>query len=146
MLVKWAPGCALLLFGIDRFYPYIISPGFSLAQGQSHNWLHGAREATLGLYSRRGTTSYRKLSQSFEAARFGVNMIISFWNLTDAATALLSKRPWNFRAIGQMKSFISRPRDFTRFDGNTSYRSMNRGPGRREWINLVTPSDAYMRQ
>ena len=44
-----------------------------------------------GLYSPSDETSYRQISWSFEAARLGVIMIASLWNLTGISTALLSK-------------------------------------------------------
>ena len=58
----------------------------------------------LGLYSLSGKTSYRRISWSLEAARFGFKLF-------------------------QSQHPISRLRDFTRFGGKTSYRLVNRGPG-----------------
>ena len=83
----------------------------------------------LGLYSLSGKTSYRKISWCFEAARLGVIMIVSLWNLTGISTALLPRCLLNFRAIGKVQTRISRLRDFTRSCGKTSYRLVNRGPG-----------------
>ena len=56
---------------------------------------------TLILYSLGVKMSYRKISQSLEAAWLAVRIIVSFWNLTPATGELL---PWglsNFRTIGQ---------------------------------------------
>ena len=76
-------------------------------------------EHLLGLYSLSGKTSYRKISWSLEAARFGFKLFQS---------ALLPRCLSNFRAIRPLQHPISRLRDFTRFGGKTSYRLMNRGP------------------
>ena len=83
-----------------------------------------------GLYSLSGKTSYRKISWSLGAARLGVIMIVSLWNLTGISAALLPRCLSNFRAIGKVQTRISRLRDFTRPCGKTSYRLVNRGP---EW-------------
>ena len=45
-----------------------------------------------GLYSLSGKSSYRKISWSLEAARFGFRIFQSFWNLTDTSTAALPVR------------------------------------------------------
>ena len=82
----------------------------------------------LGLYSLCGKTSYRQISWSLEAARLGVIMIVSLWNLTGISAALLPRCLLNFRAIGKVKTRISRLRDFTRSCSKTSYRLVNRGP------------------
>ena len=82
-----------------------------------------------GLYSLSGKTSYRQISWSLEAARLGVIMIVSLWNLTGISAALLPRCLLNFRAIGKVQTRISRLRDFTRSCGKTSYRLVNRGPG-----------------
>ena len=82
----------------------------------------------LGLYSLSGKTSYRKISWSLGAARLGVIIIVSPWNLTGISAALLPRCLSNFRAIGKVQTRISRLRDFTRSCGKTSYRLMNRGP------------------
>ena len=86
-------------------------------------------DVTQGLYSLSGKTSYRQISRSLEAARLGVIMIVSFWNLTGISAALLPRWLSNFRAIGKVLTRISRFRDFTRSCGKTSYRLVNRGPG-----------------
>ena len=80
-----------------------------------------------GLYSLNGKTSYRQISWSLEAARLGVIMIVSLWNLTGISAALLPRCLLNFRAIGKVQTRISRLRDFTRSCGKTSYRLVNRG-------------------
>ena len=82
----------------------------------------------LGLYSLSGKTSYRKISWSLEAARFGFKLFQSLWNLAGTSAALLPRCLSNFRAIRPLQHPISRLRDFTRFGGKTSYRLVNRGP------------------
>ena len=82
-----------------------------------------------GLHSLSGKTSYRKISWSLEAARFGSKLFQSLWNLAGTSAALLPRRLSNFRAIRPLQHPISRLRDFTRFGGKTSYRLVNRGPG-----------------
>ena len=84
--------------------------------------------ALQGLYSLSGETSYRKISWSLEAARFGFKLFQSLWNLAGTSTALLPRCLSNFRAIRPLQHPISRLRDFTRFGGKTSYRLVNRGP------------------
>ena len=76
---------------------------------------------TQGLYSLSCKSSYRKISWSLEAARFGFKL---FQSLPVALPRCLS----NFRAILPLQHPISRLRDFTRFCGKTSYRLVNRGP------------------
>ena len=82
----------------------------------------------LGLYSLSGKTSYRKISWSLEAARFGFKLFQSLWNLAGTSAALLPRCLSNFRAIRPLQHPISRLRDFTRFGCKTSYRLGNRGP------------------
>ena len=84
-----------------------------------------------GLYSLSGKTSYRKISWSLEAARFGFKLFQLLWNLTGTSAAALPRYLSNFRAIRPLQHPISRLRDFTRFGGKTSYRLVNRGPGER---------------
>ena len=81
-----------------------------------------------GLYSLSGKTSYRKISWSLEAARFGFKLFQSLWNLAGTSAALLPRCLSHFRAIRPWQHPISRLRDFTRFGGKTSYRLVNRGP------------------
>ena len=83
---------------------------------------------TLGLYSLSGKTSYRKISWSLEAKRFGLKLFQSLWNLAGTSAALLPRCLSNFRAIRPLQHPNSRLRDFTRFGGKTSYRLVNRGP------------------
>ena len=52
-----------------------------------------------GLYSLSGWTSYRKISWSLEATRFGFRLFQSLWNLTGTSAAVLPRCPSNFRAI-----------------------------------------------
>ena len=82
-----------------------------------------------GLYSLSSKTSYRQISWSLEAARLGVIMIVSLWNLTGISAALLPRCLLNFRAIGKVQTRISRLRHFARSCGKTSHRLVNRGPG-----------------
>ena len=86
----------------------------------------------LGLYSLSGKTSYRKISWSLEAARFGSKLFQSLWNLAGTSAALLSMCLSNFWAIRPLQHPISRLRDYTRFGGKTSYRLVNRGP--ESWV------------
>ena len=55
-----------------------------------------------GLYSLSGKTSYRQISWSLEAARLGVAMVVSLWNLTGTSAAVLPRYLPNFRAIGKV--------------------------------------------
>ena len=83
----------------------------------------------LGLYSLSGRTSYCKISWNLEAARLGVEMTVSFSNLTDISAALLSMCLSNFGAVGKVWTRIPRLRDFTRSCSKTSVYLMNTGPG-----------------
>ena len=51
-----------------------------------------------GLYSLSRKTSYRKISWSFEAARFGFRRFQLLWNLTGTSSATLPRCLSNFRA------------------------------------------------
>ena len=82
-----------------------------------------------GLYSLSGKTSFRKISWSLEAARFGFKLFQSLWNLAGTSAVLLPRSQSIFRAIRPLQHPITRLRDFMRFDGKTSYRLVNRGPG-----------------
>ena len=82
----------------------------------------------LGLYSPSGRTSYRKISRSLEAARFGFKLFQVLWNWTGTSTTVLPRCLSNFRAMRSLKHPISRLRDFARLGGKTSYRLVNRGP------------------
>ena len=94
------------------------------------NWQKDTHTSSLqGLYSLSGKTSYRKISWSLEAARFGFKLFQSLGNLAGTSAALLPRCLSNFRAIRPLQHPISRLRDFTRFGGKTSYRLVNRGPG-----------------
>ena len=97
---------------------------------------------TLGIYSPSGKTSYRKISWSLEAARFGFNFFQSLRNLAGTSAALLPRCLSNFRAIRPLQHPIPRLRYFTRFGGKTSYRLVNRGPVM--WLLLqYTPHHNY---
>ena len=89
---------------------------------------HRGRKKHPGLYSLSGKTSYRKISWSLEAARFGFKLFQSLWNLAGTSAALLPKCLSNFRMIRPLQHPISRLRYFARFGGKTSYRLVNRGP------------------
>ena len=52
-----------------------------------------------GLYSLNVETSYRKISWSLEAARFGFGLFQLLWNLTGISAAALPRCLSNFRAI-----------------------------------------------
>ena len=98
-----------------------------------NNYMHGLitgkhYSCILGLYSLSGKTSYRKISWSLKAARFGFKLVQSLWNLAGTSAALLPRCLSNFRAMRPLQHTISRLWDFTRFDGKTSYRLVNRGP------------------
>ena len=92
---------------------------------------------TLGLYSLSGKTSYRKISWSLEAARFGFKLFQSLWNLAGTSAALLPRCLSNFRAIRPLQHPISWLRDFTRFGGKASYRLVNRGPAKATFGTIV---------
>ena len=92
------------------------------------DYFHDTRVAILGLYSQRGKTSYRKISWSLEAVRFGFKLFQSLWNLAGTSAALLPRCLSNFIAIRPLQHPISRLRDFMRFGGKTSYRLVYRGP------------------
>ena len=93
---------------------------------------------TQGLYSLSGKTSYRKISWSLEAARFGFKLFQSLWNLAGTSAALLPRCLSNFRSIWALQHPISRLRDFARFGGKTSYRLVNRGPVAFIWDNAYS--------
>ena len=96
-----------------------------------------------GLYSLSGKTSYRKISWSLEAARFGFKLFQSLWNLAGTSAAMLPRCLSNFRAIRPLQHPISRLRDFTRFGYKTSYCLVNRGPA--VWyINMLYMMTVYI--
>ena len=83
----------------------------------------------LGLCSLSGRTSYRQISWSLEAARLGVIIIVSLWNLTGISTELLPKSRSNFRVTRKIHTRISRLQCFARSCVNTSICLVNRGTG-----------------
>ena len=83
-----------------------------------------------GLYSLSRKASYRKISWSLEVARFRFRLFQLLWNLTGTSAATLPRCLSNFNAKQSLQHSISRLRDFMRFGGKTSYRLVNRGPGR----------------
>ena len=54
---------------------------------------------TQGLYSLSVKTSYRKISWSLEAVRFGFGLFTSLWNLAGTSAAALPRCLSNFRAM-----------------------------------------------
>ena len=91
---RFAVGCVLLLL-----LPISLRATL-LAQWQWHR--HGrlsATETIQGLYSLSGKTSYRKISWSFEAARFGLKLFQSLWNLAGTSAALLPRCLSNFKFL-----------------------------------------------
>ena len=107
------------------------SSKFKLCALLLHQYLNCSfysRLSLQGLYSLSGKTSYRKISWSLEAARFGFKLFQSLWNLAGTSAALLPRCLSNFRAIQTLQDPISRLRDFTRFGGKTSYCLVNRVP------------------
>ena len=80
----------------------------------------------LGSVSISEKTSYSKIFQSLEAARFVFKIVRSLWNLTGTSAALLPRRLSNFKAMWKFKLPISRLRDFTRSYDKTSYRILKR--------------------
>ena len=83
-------------------------------------------------------TSYCKISQSLEAARFVFRIVRSLWNLTDTSAALLPTSLSNFRAIRKFNQPISRIRDFTRSYDKTSYRILKRRDSCEDTIDIIT--------
>ena len=71
-------------------------------------------QCILGLYSLSGRTSYRKISWSLEATRFGFILFQSFWNLTGPSAAVLPRCLSNFRAIRWSNLATSRLREIWR--------------------------------
>ena len=81
-----------------------------------------------GLHSLNGKTYYHKISWSLEAARLGVKMNVSSWNLIGFSVAALPRCPSNFRAIKKVYIQISRLPDFTISYAKTSVRLVNISP------------------
>ena len=75
------------------------------------------------LCSPSGRASYRKISWSLEALRFGFRFFQTLWNLTATSAVALPHCLSHFRA---MRS-ISKLQDFTRLGGKMPYRLVNRG-------------------
>ena len=101
---------------------YIVGVSDSERTAVAHRYLPVvARVKHKGPCSLSGKTSYRKISWSFEATRFGFRLFQSLWNLTGTSTASLSLSRClsNFRVIQSLYHPISRPRDFTRFVDRT---------------------------
>ena len=65
------------------------------------SWRHNMETlpAILGLYSLNGKTSYRQISWTLEAARFGFRLLQSLRNLTGTSAAALPRYLPNLRAI-----------------------------------------------
>ena len=66
-----------------------------------------------------GRTSFRKISRSLKAARFGFRFFQSLWNLTGTPTAALPRCLSTFWAIRSLQNPILRLRDLARFGGKT---------------------------
>ena len=73
-----------------------------------------------GVYSLSNKTPHRKISRILEAARSGVIIMASLWNLIGVSAILLGRRPSNFEAIGGLWNHISWLREVARFGGKTS--------------------------
>ena len=71
---------------------------------------HIVAKSLQGLYSLSRRTSYRRISWSLEATRFGFILFQSLWNLTSTSAAALSRCLSNFRAIRSLSHLISWPR------------------------------------
>ena len=65
--------------------------------------------------------TYRKISQSLEAARFVFRIVRSLWNLAGTSAALLPRCMSNLKAIRTFWLPISRLRDFTRSHDKMQY-------------------------
>ena len=89
---------------------------------------HTTLQQSHGLYSLSSRPSYRQISLSLEAASLNVTMIPSLCNLTSISTAALLRCLSNCRAIGKVRTRISRLRDFTRSWCKTSVYGVNRDP------------------
>ena len=74
----------------------------------------GSNPSGQGPVSISDKTSYCKISQSLEAARFVFRIVPSLWNLTGTSAAGLPKCLSNFKAMRKFELPISRLRDFTR--------------------------------
>ena len=98
----------------------------------------GYRLQTMGLYSLSGKTSYHQILRSLKAMRLDVIMIISLWHSTGIWAARLLRCLTNFRANGEVKTWISWLQVFTRSCSKTSYRLVNRDPVSHGWY------DSYM--
>ena len=100
----------------------------------------------LGLYSLSERTSYRKIPWSLKAARFGVRLFQSLWNLIGTSARVLPTKLSNFRSIRSLWNPISRLQDFARFCDKTSVLLVNRGPGMRDitWsLNISLPKTLF---
>ena len=84
-LFYWNPN--LFGFSMSRCGIRAISTGFAHTQG---------------LYSLSSKTSYRQISWSLEAARLGVIIIATLWNLAGISAALRPRCLSNFKAIGKV--------------------------------------------
>ena len=75
------------------------------------NWQIQKYSQSLDIHLQSGWTSYRKISWSLNAARFGFR---SLWNLKGTLVVVLPRCLSNFRAIWFLQHSISRLRYFTR--------------------------------
>ena len=83
----------------------------------------------LGLYSLSGQTLYPKISWRLTATRFRFRHFQCPWNLSGTSEAALARWLSNLKEVRWLQHRISRLRIFTRFEGKTSYRLMNKVPG-----------------
>ena len=90
-------------------------------------WTEGLN--VLGPASISDKTSYCKISQRLEAARFVFRTVQSPWNLTGTTAAVLQMCLSNFKTIRKSKLPISWLRDFRSYD-KTSYQILKRCSGR----------------
>ena len=67
--------------------------------GPCLQWVRLVCASNHGLYSVSSKTPYRQISRSLEAARLGVMMSVSLWNLTGISAVMLQRYRPNLRAI-----------------------------------------------
>ena len=114
-------------------------------EGQLHS-NQRSNPCLLGISSISGRTSYRKISWSIEAARYGFRRFQSLWNLIGISAAALPRCLSTFKAIQSQWQPISRLWDFMRSCGKASVRLLNRGPedvGFESWFNLKSIPGAF---
>ena len=100
--------------------------------------------AVQGLFSLSGWTSYRKISWSLKAKRFGFRLFESLWNLTDTSATAMPNCLSYLIAILSSQHPILRLWNFTRFGRKTSCRLVNRGLGSNRKHNCGLSHDDVM--